>query len=142
MWHREFSTTTLASGPTVWALWSDVGSWSNWNPGLEAATLHGPFASGTEFSLKPPGQPPLTSKLLKVEEGVCFTEETAVGEVRVVVEHRIEPVGEGELKIVYGATVTGPRADEIGEAISADFPHVLTALDRLAVRTEDGQIVV
>lgn len=134
MFFREFKTTTTASRATVWALWSDVNRWSTWNPGVEQATLVGPFAVGNSFSMTPSGQDALTTRLTHVEEGLSFTDETVLGDISVTVEHRIVPQDHGPLAIVYSARVTGPGAEHIGAAITSDFDDVLAALVKLAER--------
>jgi hypothetical protein len=132
MFFREFKTTTTASRATVWALWSDINRWSTWNPGVEQATLVGPFAVGNSFSMTPSGQDALTTRLTHVEEGLAFTDETVLGDISVTVEHRIVPQDQGPLVIVYSARVTGPGAEHIGAAITSDFDEVLAALVKLA----------
>ncbi len=41
------SAMAHASPERVWAIWSDVSTWSRWNPNVVDFTLHGPFASGS-----------------------------------------------------------------------------------------------
>ena len=130
--HREFSTTTSASRSTIWALWTDINNWSSWNAGVEQAKLSGPFVVGAEFSMTPSGQDAMTSRLIRVEEGVAFIDETVLGDICVTVEHRIEPLDGGKLRIVYSARVTGPGAEHVGAAVTEDFDDVLAALGKLA----------
>ena len=51
-----------------------------------------------------------------------------LGDVVVRTTHRIEPLGEGRVRVVYRMDITGPKADalgpEIGPQISSDFPEV------------------
>ena len=135
MWQREFSVLTSASAAAIWKLFRDVEGWTAWNAGIEDILIDGPFAVGTEFEMKPPDQPPLTSRLVKVQENVGFEDETVVGEVRVLVDHRIEQLDATQVRITYVATVTGPGAAEVGAAVTEDFPAVLQALASLAERT-------
>lgn len=132
MFYREFKTTTTASRATVWKLWTDINRWSTWNPGLDQATLVGPFVSGAQFSMTPSGQDAMTSRITNVEEGSAFTDDTVLGDICVTVEHRIVPQEDGLLGIVYSARVTGPGAEHIGAAITEDFDDVLAALVKLA----------
>jgi hypothetical protein len=130
--HREFSTTTSAARNTIWALWSDVNHWSSWNAGVAQAKLTGPFVVGAEFSMTPAGQEAMTSRLTHVEKGVAFTDETVLGDICVTVEHRIEPMDGGKLRVVYSAHVTGPGAEHVGAMVTEDFDDVLAALVKLA----------
>ncbi len=132
MWAHEASIETTAAPAAIWALFVDVNGWKRWNAGIERIEIHGPFASGTRFTMQPPGAEAFTSLLVDVRENEGFTDETVIDATRVLVHHRIEPLDSGRTRIVYGTEITGPGAAEFGPAITADFPEVLLALSRLA----------
>ena len=132
MWAHEDSIETSAAPALVWALFADVNRWKDWNAGIESIQIHGPFAKGTKFTMQPPGQEPLVSTLIDVEPNAAFTDETVVGETRVVVSHRLVPLPSGATRILYSTEITGPAAEEVGPMVTADFPDVLAALKRLA----------
>ncbi len=85
MWTKEYSIETSATPAQIWKLFSDVSGWKKWNAGIEKIEIHEPFAEGTTFSMQPPGQETLVSKLIEVKENEIFTDETIVSETRVVV---------------------------------------------------------
>jgi Polyketide cyclase / dehydrase and lipid transport len=118
----------------VWALYADVSTWPRWDAEAEWITRDGPFAAGTTGEMKFRGQEPLGYRLVKVEPERAFVDETPVGELVVRVEHRLEPIGPGRLRITYHATIDGPpeQAAEIGPMITADFPQTMAALVALA----------
>jgi hypothetical protein len=120
MWQRSFNVLTSAPVASVWKLFADVEGWVRWNDGIEAISMNGPFANGTEFTMKPPGQPAMTSRLVNVIEHVRFEDETLVDDVRT--------------RITYTAEVSGPGAEDIGVAVTDDFPAVLKSLASLAER--------
>jgi carbon monoxide dehydrogenase subunit G len=128
MWQNDFSIETDASPKTVWAVFCDIQGWKNWISGLDSIEMKGPFAKGTVYTFTPAGQGPLTSRLVEVKENEYFIDETSMGEVVVRVTHRIEALPSGRTRITYSPQVTGPSAEEIGKAISSDFPDVLKAL--------------
>ncbi len=132
MWAHEDSIEVSAAPARVWALFADVNRWKDWNSGVESIQIHGPFARGTRFTMKPPGQDPLVSTLIDVEPKEAFTDETVVDETRVVVSHRLVPLPSGSTRIIYSTEITGPSAEEVGSMVTADFPDVLAALKRLA----------
>ncbi len=134
-WATEHSIQTNAAPERIWALFQDVPGWKRWNAGIEQIELEGPFATGTWFSMTPPGQEALRTQLIDVREGQHFVDETQVGELVVTVAHRIERVAANLTRIVYAVEAKGPGADEIGPAIAADFPEVLAALVALAEAT-------
>lgn len=131
-WHTEYSIETNTTPETVWQLFLDVNGWKTWNSGVEEISIEGPFANGTWFTMKPPGQEAVRSKLIEVQENEVFVDETQFGDVAIWVEHRLEQLGAARTRIRYAIKVDGPDAAAIGQAISADFPDVLAALAKLA----------
>jgi hypothetical protein len=131
-WRNEYSIETTASRDAIWALFRDVAGWKEWNLGIESIELRGPFATGTEFSMKPPGQDAFISRLVDVRENEAFVDETRVGDLVVVVAHRIEGANGGRVRITYAVEASGPGCEEIGPAIASDFPDVLKALAQRA----------
>ena len=134
MWQRSFSILASAPVQAVWKLFADVEGWARWNAGIESISIAGPFADGTEFVMKPPGQEAFTSRLVNVVEPLRFEDETVLGDIHVLVDHRVERVPDGQTRITYTARVEGPGAEEIGAAVTDDFPAVLKALAVLAER--------
>ena len=98
--------------------------------------MKGPFAVGTEYIMTPPGQDPLLSRLIEVRENESFVDETRVGDLVVIVSHRIKPLGAHRTQVTYGAEARGPGCDVIGPEVSSDFPDVLKALVALAESKE------
>ncbi len=47
-WH---TTTTVASSPRIWEIWTDVPNWKDWDTGLEDATITMPFALGAKGTI-------------------------------------------------------------------------------------------
>lgn len=132
VWRHEYAIETSASAETIWSIFRDVSGWKNWNAGIEEIDIDGPFAAGTWFTMKPPGEDVLRSQLIDVRENVCFVDETRVGDLAIKVAHRIEPLGSARTRIVYAVDANGPQASEIGPAVASDFPEVLASLVKLA----------
>jgi hypothetical protein len=133
-WRTEHSVETHATPQAIWGLFRDVDGWRRWNSGIEDVRLEGPFAEGTWFTMKVPGQDPLRSRLLEVWENSGFVDETRVGDLVVRVMHRIS--GDGcRTRVTYEVHAEGPGASEVGPMISSDFPEVLAGLVALAEKT-------
>jgi hypothetical protein len=130
-WSAEYSIETSASPEAIWSLFRDVGAWGSWNAGIESIALEGPFAAGTSFTMKPPGQDAMRSRLTEVRENECFVDETTVDELTIRVAHRIDRKADGA-RVTYAVSAEGPGAEEIGSAVASDFPDVLAALARKA----------
>ena len=131
-WQGEYGIETSATPNIIWSIFRDVPGWKSWNAGIEHIEIDGPFAAGTWFTMKPPGQDALRSKLIEVRENACFVDETRVGDLVIAVAHRIESLGPTRTRIVYAVDARGPEAAEIGPAVASDFPEVLASLAKLA----------
>src|SRR4051794_19994254 len=131
-WQTQFSIETAASAEAIWAQFRDVEGWVRRNAGIESITLEGPFAAGTSFVMKPPGEDAIRSVLIDVRENECFVDETRIGDLVIEVAHRIERLAPSRTRITYAVEARGPGAAEIGPMVSADFPDVLAALVKAA----------
>ena len=136
MWEYEYSVETTAAPEALWRHWSDVAAWPKWNQGIEEIQIDGPFAVGTTFTMTPPGEVPITLRLVEIVPQERFIDEMDAGDFVVRTVHRLEPAGAGTTRVVYRTELTGPAADQvgpqIGPAITADFPEVLAGLIKLA----------
>lgn len=90
--------------------------------------------------MKPPGEDEMTSSIAELEVNRLFTDVTEMGELTIRVVHRLEPLSDGGTSISYRVEVSGSAADAVGEqvgtAVSADFPQVIAALAAAAGRDQ------
>jgi Polyketide cyclase / dehydrase and lipid transport len=115
----------------IWSLYEDVTTWPSWDAQAELIVRDGPFAAGTTGTMKFAGQDPLRYRLTKVEPLREWVDETPVGDFVVRVSHRLDPLDDGRLRLVYAAEVDGPTeaaARELGEGITTDFPQTMSSL--------------
>jgi hypothetical protein len=133
MWTCEHGIETTADATRIWDLWHDVAGWSGWNAGVADAELIGPFAAGSTIVMTLPEGEVVPLTLDAVEVGVRFVDVAAINGLIVRTEHRLEPIGgTGRLRVVYALTVTGEAPadvlEEVGRAVSGDFPDVIASL--------------
>ncbi|MET9626354.1 SRPBCC family protein [Lentzea sp. NPDC006480] len=127
----EHSVVGPASVEAVWALWSDVGRWVEWDEGVESVTLSGPFATGSRGEMVIKGQGAIPFELTSVEEGVGFVDETSVEGALLRFSHRVEQVAEG-VRVTHSVVIEGPAAAFLGPVVTADLPDAVEALVKLA----------
>lgn len=143
MWTIEHTLNTDVAAEALWPLLRDVNGWGAWNEGIETIALDGPVAVGATFQMKPPGEDAVTSAIAELEENRLLTDVTALGELVIRVAHRLDPLPGGGTTVNYQVQVTGPAADtqceEVGTAISADFPQVIAALVAAAGHEQGGE---
>jgi uncharacterized protein YndB with AHSA1/START domain len=134
MWTHEESIEIRATPARVWALFADVAGWKTWNAGIERIELHGAFATGSTFTMQPPGADAFVSTLIDVRAHEGFTDETVIDDTRVIVEHRIHPTASGDVRVTYSTRITGPSAEAFGPMVTGDFGEVLRGLKVVAER--------
>jgi uncharacterized protein YndB with AHSA1/START domain len=128
MWRAEYGIETTVPPDAIWRAWADVPRWPTWNGDIERIELIGEFVEGSTVAMTPRGQDPVRLRLAEVVEGQRFVDEADVGGTIVRTTHRIDRLGDGRARVVYLLEASGPAADAIGPAVSADFGDTLTAL--------------
>jgi hypothetical protein len=73
-------------------------------------------------------------RIAEAVEGELFIDEAEVDGTLVRTVHRIDRLDNDRVRIVYRLEATGPAADQIGPAVSADFPETIAALIQHAGR--------
>jgi hypothetical protein len=136
-WSYEHAKDTTAAPEEIWARWTDMPRWPEWNAGIASIEVDGPFAVGTRFRMTAPGEDePVELMLVHIEPGAEFTDELDAGDFVVTTRHRLDHVADGLTRVVYRTEITGAAADtvgpELGPQITADFPEVVDALVRRA----------
>lgn len=134
MWTTEHSIETCLGVDAIWRAWADVPRWVEWNGDIERVELTGPFATGSKIAMTPHGQDPVHLRIADVIEGEQFIDEADVAGTVVRTMHRIEALDEHRVRVVYRLEASGPAAEELGPAISADFGDTLRALVEYAGR--------
>ncbi|MFB7264541.1 SRPBCC family protein [Streptomyces nojiriensis] len=138
MWEYEHSIETGATPEAVWRLWVDVANWGAWNAEIEEIDISGPFSAGTRITMTPPWDDPVVLHVVEAVEGELFVDEARFGDLVLRTTHRIDPVGQDRIRVVYRMEITGNGADEvgpqIGPGITADWPDTMASLAELALR--------
>lgn len=133
MWVKEFTGQSTASPEHVFAVLADPQRWSEWNEGVAAIRLEGPFASGTRAEMIFPDGSALPFRLTWVERAAGYEDVTDLPADGVVVRvrHLLTPATPGPGTVItYRCEVDGPgeAAAAVGEGVTADFADVLAAL--------------
>jgi hypothetical protein len=134
MWTTEHSIETTATPEAIWRSWAAVSRWPEWNGDIERIELTGPFAAGSTIAMMPPGQETVSLRITEAVEPELFVDEADLGGTVIRTIHRVERLGGDSVRIVYRMEASGPAADALGPAISADFPETLAALAAHAQR--------
>ena len=130
----EHSIETSASPAAVWALWSDVGRWVEWDTSVSAMRMDGPFAPGGTGVMTIEGQGDIEFRLTDVEPGIGFTDETVLPVATLRFGHTMTPLPGGRLRVTHRVTIDGPAAQGMGPQVTADVPDAMAGLVAIAER--------
>lgn len=137
-WSTEATAESDAAPQAVWMLWSDPGTWPEWDEGVERCTLGGPFAAGTPGTLKPNGGPAVKFTLAEVEPERGFVDVTKLPFTTLEFRHRIEPLPTGGVRIRHQVRMRGLLVPllrrTLGKALETGLPDTVRSLARLAER--------
>jgi uncharacterized protein YndB with AHSA1/START domain len=128
MWTTEHSAETTVAPDAIWRAWADVERWPQWNGDIERIELRGPFAAGSVIAMRPRGAETVELRIAEAVEDDRFVDEADLDGTVLRTMHRIEPIGDDRVRIVYRMEATGPAAEQLGPAISADFGETIAAL--------------
>jgi hypothetical protein len=129
----ERTVTTTASPFDVWLLWSDPGTWVEWDPAVNEVELDGPFVEGQTGTMVLTGPIEVPFTLEVVEEGARFLDQLTMGDLVIRIDHVVTEAGDGA-EITVRTTIEGPGADDIGPIVTQDTPIAMEALVRMAER--------
>lgn len=137
MWEFEHTIDADVTPAQVWARYADTATWPEWDEGILAVTLDGPFEAGTTGTMTPEGQGPLPFTLTEAVPEKGFTDETVIPDtVTLRFVHRLAALPGGGTRITHRLEIEGPAADamgpELGPQITADFPDAMEALAKAA----------
>ena len=130
---------TLEAGPAaVWAVWTNVARWPEWDVSKEIARLDGPFEPGVSGWAKQRGNLGGSFTITAVEAGRRWVTECPLPLGKVVFDHVLEPVAKGRVRVVKRVEVEGgiaPLLRLFAPRMRRDIAESLAALGRLAAAT-------
>jgi hypothetical protein len=139
MWTTSYEQTTTATTAAVWRALRALYSGTALGPNSDSFELHGPFAIGSELTVTPQGQDPMTSVITQLEPERVYADRTAFGGLLLTFRHDLRPLPEGGSSVTHSLEIDGAQADEVGPElgpqISADFP---VAMHELLAAAERG----
>jgi hypothetical protein len=139
MWTTSYEQTTNATTAAVWRALRALHSGTALGPNSDSFELHGPFAIGSELTVTPQGQDPMTSVIAQLEPERVYADRTAFGGLLLTFRHDLKPLPGGGSSVTHSLEIDGAQADEVGPElgpqISADFP---VAMHELLAAAERG----
>lgn len=134
--NRAFSheVTTTAPPEAVWALWTDAGTWKDWDKGLKSAVHEGAMAEGTKGTIMPLEGPSATFTVTALEPGTSYTFRTGLPLASLTVAREI--TGTGPTRFRHSVSFAGPLAGywagQFGPGFRAALPPTMETLAGMA----------
>lgn len=136
MWPVTHTEITTARPQDIWALWEAVPRWTQWDEGLDAVSIDGPFAVGATGHIKPTGGPRLKFALIEVDAGRAFTDETRLPLCKLRFAHTLATEEDGRTAVTLTVSFHGPLRRlfqrVIGKDIAKDLAPQLRRLVDIA----------
>lgn len=133
MYLFECEATFHAEPAEVWAVWTDVARWPEWDVSKEMARLDGPFEAGARGWAKQRGNLGGSFTITKVEDGRRFVSECPVPLGKVIFDHLLEPVAGGGVRVIKRVEVqggSGPLMRLLAPRMRRDVNESFAALQR------------
>ncbi|MEM9944937.1 MAG: polyketide cyclase [Cyanobacteria bacterium P01_D01_bin.36] len=110
----KFSHTLETASPaaTIWAIWTAVGWWPEWDSELKSAQIEGAFREGATGNLTPKVGPPTKFSISQVVPNQSYTFTTQLLFCRLVVHrfiHQNNPLAE-KICFTHEVSFVGPLA--------------------------------
>ncbi|MFK7824518.1 MAG: SRPBCC family protein [Oligoflexales bacterium] len=142
MWKRTYSKKINGISPEqVWSEWVDIENWPKWHADLEYCKLHGEFAEGVRFTLKPTNMKAVEIEISEVEQGRSFTDCTKFPGAKMIDKHLVVPIV-GGVKISNVLQVSGVFSFLwfllVGRNVASSVPDEIESLiDRIKEKQND-----
>jgi uncharacterized protein YndB with AHSA1/START domain len=132
MWEFEHSVEAPVSRERVWALWTDVPGWPDWNPGVARAELDGPVAEGATGTVRGAGGPASKLTVLEMEPERRFVTEASERLMRLRFEYELADAEDDRLRITHRVHMTGLATPlmrrTVGPRLERSIPAAMAAL--------------
>ncbi len=131
----ECEATFEGDPAAVWAVWTDVARWPEWDVSKEIARLDGPFAPGVSGWAKQRSTLGGAFTITAVEPGRRWVSECPLPLGSVVFDHLLEPLSGGRVRVVKKVDVHGgfaPLLRVFAPRMRTDIAASLVALGQRA----------
>ena len=142
MYRFECEALLNADPAAVWAAWTDVARWPEWDVSKEIARLEGPFEPGVSGWAKQRGNLGGSFTITAVDAGHRWISECPVPLGKVFFDHVIEPAGKGRVRVIKRVEAVGgivPLVRLYAPKMRRDIAESLAALGRLAAASPQGR---
>lgn len=130
----SYEVTTTASLAAIWALWTDVTTWKQWDKGLKDATADRPFALGVRGKITPLSGPSSSFEITEFESQRSYTFVTGLPLAKLTVRRVIIGTKPTRFRheVSFSGALGGTWAKRFGPSFRAALPPTMRTLAKLA----------
>lgn len=133
--HFWYSMETSASPEVIWAIWTDVPNWKNWDTGLKDASMEGDFNLDSKGVITTLEDRKSKFKVVDFIEGKSYTYKTKLPLSSLYVNRYLE-VKDGKTifthEVWFRGLTGGIFARVFGEKFRTMLPNVLAQIKEIA----------
>lgn len=123
--HTVTASLHIPADPmAVYAAYTDVPNWPQWDPDTRAAALLGPPAPGTWGWLQPARGLKVRMQVVQAEPGRCFHLVSPVLGSRMAFDHQIDALPDG-VRVTHRVTFSGWLAPWLMRSVGRPLQHQL-----------------
>ncbi|SFF59635.1 SRPBCC family protein [Thermoflexibacter ruber] len=134
-YHFSHTDSTQATSDKIWAVWTDVPNWKQWDKGLKEATLEGDFIVGTKGKLIPDKGPKSKFVISEVVPNQSYTFKTKIPFGWLIIKRSLE-VKEGKTFFTHDVEFTGLLKKILGKRLGVNYkkmlPDVMADIKKIA----------
>ena len=127
---------TSAPPEKIWAAWTDVDHWPQWDTELDSASLDGSFALGTRGRVKPKRGPAARISISELSPGESYTGTTRSLLCGLKVRRHLTRKDGGATYFTHEVSFVGPLASVFGNLPGRRYrkalPRVMENLQKIA----------
>lgn len=126
-YHFSHTDSTSATSDKVWAIWTDVPNWKEWDKGLEEAVLEGDFAIGTKGKLIPKKGPKSKFVISEIEPNKAYTFKTKIPFGWLIIKRTLE-VKQDKTYFTHDVEFTGVLKRIFGNKLGKNYRAMLPSV--------------
>ncbi|KOY84486.1 polyketide cyclase [bacterium 336/3] len=134
-YHFSHTDSTNATSDKIWAVWTDVPNWKQWDKGLKEATLQGEFTVGTKGKLIPDKGPKSKFVISEIESNKSYTFKTKIPFGWLIIKRTLE-VKDGKTFFTHEVEFTGLLKKVLGKKLGKNYrailPNVMAEIKKIA----------
>lgn len=134
-YHFSHTDSSTATSDKIWAVWTDIPNWQQWDKGLKAALLEGEFVVGTKGKLIPDKGPKSKFLISEVVPNQSYTFKTKIPFGWLIIKRSLE-IKEGKTLFTHDVEFTGFLRKFLGKRLGENYkkmlPDVMAEIKKIA----------